>query len=533
MSIFALKSAVVVATVMAIPDAVALIPSVSTVTSWILKLVACWTTALISWFLFCLGLLQVMRLIAGGVFFSERGLKLWRYGRFVPFSSIAAVALEPEYTFTTLFSYDSTVYRLSLFKRIVGGPEFLRNLAVPLYIPSYFFDASTFKALTKELLLRKYGMEAEHWAFLCFPPEKSESVRRIYKFVSFQRLLLSVIIAFGVSMFLVRKACVLYAYNEGLQEYRQSRFADAEKSFAFSVGLDPTFAPGWHGLAGSQFNRGDFVEAKGNWEKALGWKPDYVEAKVSLAYLDLQRREFEKAEKLLQGALKIDPYNSAALLNKADLDLRVGRVHEAIKIARLITARESGHSQKDLFMARCLLAHGHLLEGLTGKAHREISNLAVSPEKLVYGENLTYRLIVGSRIYLALGENHKALRMAKMALERSCNGDTLLLMAEVRLKRKEYALSQNILKRCSETMPGNPWVYLLAARVNQSLGKSDLVRANLEKALACSPRDANSLVGIALLLQANGEEEALKKVLGLVDKIAPDYPLPSSLRSGN
>ena len=530
MSIFALKSAVVVATVMSIPDAVALIPSVSTVTSWVLKLVACWTTALIAWFLFCLGLLQVMRLIAGGVTLSERGLKLWRFGRIVSMDSIVAIALEPEYIFTALFSYDTTVFRLSVYKRITGGPEFLKRLAVPLYVPSYFFDSKTFQTLSSQLLERKYGMDAGHWAYLSFPPEKQDSVRRIYKFVSFQRFLLSCLIALGVSLFLVRKACVLYSYNEGLREYRQARYSEAQKSFSFSVGLDPTFAPGWHGLAGSQFNSGDFAQAKKNWEKALRWKPDYVEAKVSLAYLDLQKREFEKTEKLLAGALKIDPYNSAALLNQADLDLRVGRVHEAIKIARLITARESGHSPKDLFMARCLLAHGHLLEGMVKKAEREIRDLAVSQEKLHSGENLTYRLIVGSRIYLALGEKHKALRMARMALKRACNGDTLLLMAEVRLERKEYDLSRNILERCRETMPENPWVYVLAAEVNQALGDTEQVRANLEKALSCKPRDANSLVRIALLLKATGEDEALNQVLRLVEAVSPEYPLPAGLR---
>ena len=87
-TMFALKSAVVVATVLAIPDAVALIPSVSTITSWILKLVACWTTALIAWFLFALGLMQVVRFVAGGIYVGENGIRMWRFGKLIPYEAI-------------------------------------------------------------------------------------------------------------------------------------------------------------------------------------------------------------------------------------------------------------------------------------------------------------------------------------------------------------------------------------------------------------------------------------------------------------
>lgn len=534
-TMFALKSAVVVATVLAIPDAVALIPSVSTITSWILKLVACWTTALIAWFLFALGLMQVVRFVAGGIYVGENGIRMWRFGRLIPYDAVDAIALEPEFLFTAIFSYDQVIHRLTIYKRLTAGSSVLKKLhlplSIPLYIPSYLFKKSEFLALSRLLVERKYGFTPGDFSYLSFPGENYEAVRRSYRFVSWQRFFLSFLIGLGVSLFLVRKACVLYAYNEGLREFRQYRFADASKSFAFSLGLDPTFAPGWHGIAGSQFNQGDFEGAARSWKKALDWKPDYVEAKVSLAYLSLQNRQFEKAQKLLESALKIDPYNSEALLNKADLELRRGRIKESEKLSRLIIAREEGGAYRHVYMARCLLAQARLQEGLAAQGLKEIVHLPFAEDKLRGGENLTYRLMVGSRIYLALGENQKALKMARLALSRVCNVDTLLVMAEVRIKTGELKLARNILERCRELMPENPWIYVLAAEINLASNNEENAYTNLVDALNCGPvKDANSLARAAELFHRIHKDEIARKVIKEVLSIDSDYPLSTELK---
>lgn len=530
LAIFALRSSVVVATVLTIPDAVALIPSVATITAWILKVVACWITALIVWFVFAMGLMQLMRLIAIGVIIDDAGIKLWRYGKKIEWESVEAICLEPEYVFTALFSYDSLVYRLTIYRRLKKVPGILKRFLVPIYIPSYMFSADGFSQLNREILQRKYGKEIEGKAYLYYSSDSYEIARKTYRLVSIQRLLVSIIIAFGVTCFLSRKACVLYAYNEGLKEYRHHQFQQAQKSFAFSKGLDPTFAPAWHGLAGSQFNVGDFASAQKNWREALKWKPDYVEAKVSLAYLSLQQRDFEKAEELLDSALRIDPYNSAALLNKADLDLRLGKISKAVKFSRLVIAREQGRNYSNVFMAKCLLAHARLLEGDPKEALKTISQLPFSKSKLQGGENLTYRLLVGAKTYLAIGENKKALDMALMALKRSKNVDTLLLLAEVRSQRKEYDSARRILRRCRELMPQNPWIYQLAAEINYATNHIDLAYSNLIHAVNCRPKDSNSLTRASILLYKLNHKDVARDVTRLVLHMTPDYPIAPELK---
>lgn len=529
-ALFSLKSACVVATVLSVPDAVALIPSVSTITSWVLKIVACWTTALLVWFLFSMFVFNLMKLVAIGVLVDENGIKLWKYGKLIPWENIEAVSLEPEYLFTAVLSYDKVIHRLTLYKRLEKAPKFLKLFLVPMYVPSYLFSPESFIQLTNDIVSKKYSLDPEGDGYLLFNQDQNDQVRGVYKLVTYQRLIVSILISVGLSLFLVRKSCVLYSYNEGLHEYRHHLFQKAEKSFSFSVGLDPTFAPAWHGLAGSQFNVGDFENAKTHWLTALKWKPDYVEAKVSLAYLSLQNREFDKAQELLDSALHIDPYNSAALLNKADLELRIGNIKKSSRLARLVMVREEGRSERDAFMAKCLLAHAKLIEGYPKKAQSIISDLPFSKEKLKGGENLTYRLIVGSKIYLKLDESTKALRMAQLAMKRSLNVDTLLLMAEVRLARKQYDAARTILKRCRELMPDNPWIYELAAEINYRTNHHELAYSNLIHCINLHPKDANILVRAAHLLIALDHRDIAHNLVKIVLHMSPDYPLSLELK---
>ncbi|MBZ0189927.1 MAG: tetratricopeptide repeat protein, partial [Candidatus Obscuribacterales bacterium] len=262
-----------------------------------------------------------------------------------------------------------------------------------------------------------------------------------------------------------------------------------------------------HGLAGSEFALGDFSQARVHWEEALKWKPDFVEAKVSLAYLCVQQRQFEKAAELLEKALRLDPSNSAALLNQADLNLRSGHLRRAVQDARLVLSRSPGPTSRDGYMATCLLADARNLQNKPDEASKLLAPLSLSKDKLVSGENLTYRLIVGARTCLMLNQLGKADMLSRMAFRRTQNVDTLLLMARVRCRKGEYDVARRILERVRRVMPYNPWIYIEAARVNIATGENNMALANLDSASQCRPGDSLSEACIGELYMQLGEKQ--------------------------
>jgi len=493
-----IRTAVVVATILAIPDAIALIPSSSTVTAWFLSLIGCWVTALVLWFVFFVGFLRIMRLVTGGVQVGPAGVKLWRYGRLLPWDAISAIAVEDEGLFSRLFSFERKVKRLTLFTHIKSKSDFLRTIAVPHYVASFYFSERDFRDLCKTICTYRFQFEHGDIPVLLAPQTEIAPVRKAHGLIRWQRFLISLLIALSIGMFLSRKAIVLYSYNEGQKAFRAKNYAEAEERFLTSVSIEKTFAPAWHGLASSEFHLGQFAQAQEHWKEALRWKPDFVEAKVSLAYMNLQQRNFDDAEKLITSALALAPANPTALLNRADLNLRTGHVLQATQDARLVVAQtEVEPSDRDIFMATCLLAQAKLLQGKPTEAAAMLAPLPVTEARLGMGENLTYRLLVGAQIALALGQTNKAERLARLAVQRGANLDSLLVLAQVKTARKEYDVAQTLLEKCRMLMPTNPWIYIRAGELNLDRDQKEQAFTNLQCAEQCKPMDALSLSRIA------------------------------------
>lgn len=504
-ALLGIRTSVVVATILSIPDAVALIPGSTTFTAWILAIIGCWITALVLWFVFFVGFLNVIRFVTGGIQVGPAGVKLWRFGRLLSWDSIVAVSIEDEGIFSRLFSFDRNVKRLTLFTHIASKSDFLRTMVVPHYIASFYYSEIDFKELCRSIAKFRFNIETSDRPILLTPQTEIPPLRKAHRVMRWQRVLVSIIITLSVGMFLARKAVVFYSYNEGLKAYRLNDFALAEQRFTTAVSIEKAFAPAWHGLASAEFHLGKFAEAQQHWREALKWKPDYVEAKVSLAYMNLQQRKFVDAEKLISSALALAPANPTALLNRADLNLRTGHILEATQDARLVVAQtETPPTDRDVFMSTCLLAQAKLLQGKPTEAAAILAPLPVTEARLGMGENLTYRLIVGSQIALALGQTNKAERLARLAVTRGASIDALLQMAEVEIARKDYDSAQSIVERCRKMMPTNPWVYITASEINIAQKRKEQASENLQEALGCDPQDALSLERIANLFARIG-----------------------------
>ncbi len=516
------RTAVVVATILSIPDAVALIPGSTTVTAWVLGLIGCWITALIIWFVFFVGAMNVVRLCVGGIQIGPLGVKLGRFGKLIEWNSISAISIEDERLFQIVFSFDRRIKRLTLFTRINSQSELLRTIAVPHYIASFFFSERDFADLCRTICRHRFSTDAGTNPVLLVPSDEIVGVRSTHQFIKWQRIILSIIITLSVGMFLARNAMKLYTYNEGQQAYRQKDYVKAEDRFRTAVAIERSFAPAWHGLAGSEFNLGKYEVAREHWKEALKWKPDFVEAKVSLAYMNLQQRNYAEAEKLINSALSLAPANSAALLNRADLLLRTGYARAATQDARLVVSQaESQPTDQEIFMATCLLAHAKLVQGKTVEANNLLTPLPVTEARLGMGENLTYRLLVGARVALALGQISKAEKLTRMALTRVENLDTLLVMAQVRLARKDYDVAQSILEKCRSITPSDPWIYITACEINLARHQKKLANTNLKCAVECEAMNPLALSRIAELYLKLGMLQEAEKAARLSLKLEP------------
>ena len=537
LALLGIRTSVVIATILAIPDAVALIPGSASFTGWAINLLGCWITALVLWFVFFTGMLHAMRIASGGVQVDDTHIKLWRFAKPIAWSDVRSVGLETEGLFSKIFSYEHAVRRLTIYSAFKGAPGLLKGMIVPRHIPSFFFDLEDFDELAR-LSLRYYGaveptrlhsgLSAD---VVAAGPEDAPSIRKTFSFIRWQRVVVSLLISVGIVLFLGRKAVVLYSYNVGLKEFRAQQFEPAIARFETATRFEPTFAPAWHGLAAAEFNLGRFEKAKRHWQTSLVWKPDYVEAKVSLAYMSICSRDFQKADQYLSSALSLAPADSTALLNRADLYLRTGHLRDAIRDARLVLTRH--RSGPETFMARCLLADARLIQGRPEEARDLIAPLPIEPEPIAGGANLTYRLLVGARTNLALGEVSVAENLAERAISTTRNVDTLLVLSDVEATKGDSKRAQELLNECRKLMPTNPWVYIKAAKLNASMGKRELAIDNLTSARNCKSLDALSLSSLAQLYSGFGEADLAAQCARMSLKMEPVNPSSLSVLRGD
>lgn len=442
-------TSVAVATLLTIPDSVALIPSSPDLLSWAVRVLKVWLVALILWFLGFLAVLHMLRFIARGISLDGKGIKLWRLGVAIPWARVQAVGLETEPLFSRVFCLKQPARRLTIYPARESG-----SLAFPQYVASFLFTPDKFMKLYQAILKARFGLKAEPVDALVCAAEDLPRVKRIHSLVRINRALISAIIALGLVFFLARKATVNYLYVSANQSFKSGNYMAARNLLQRVTGIDPAFAHAWHNLAGVEFRLGDQEKARQYWHRALFLKPDLVESKVSLAYLYMQQRQFDKANDLLKRVLRLAPRHSPALVNLADLNMRLGRTREAMKIARLVLTQERSNH-----LANCLLAQGRLRLGKPDQALELLVNL--NNQRRPGSQESFCRLVTGE-VYLALGQTARAASLFESVLaELPGNAEAMTDLARVRIAQGRLQEADELFYRASQPSGANPWPYLM------------------------------------------------------------------------
>jgi len=483
---FSQGTSITIATLLAIPDAIALMAGSADLVSWALRLVKIWLIALILWFVGFLAVLHIVRLISGGMYLDEGGIRLWRFGRPLPWSGIQALSLERQEFFSRIFNLKPTARRLTIFLSKRPGA-----LALPQHVPSFLFKPGEFERFYQEICLAKFKFAPAAADALICPGEALSGLKSTYRTMRAQRAVLSILIAVGLFFFLGRKAEVNYLYTSGNRAFQSKDYQAARLRYARATAIDPAFAQAWHNLAGAEFRLGHYDQARQYWQRALMLKPDLVEPKVSLAYLYMEQRQFGKAEDLLKRALRLAPRHSPALINMADLNMRLGRTRIAMKFARLVISLEPGNRA-----ATCLLAKGKLQLGDPKEA---LAALVDEQHKNRLQFDEAFCRLVAGEAYLALGKLTDAARLFEAVLaDAPENVEALTDLANVRAAENRLQEADDMLYQASEKAAYNPWPYLARAELQLRVSDPAFAEQLLQKALQ-QAQDARSLAAAARL----------------------------------
>lgn len=297
-----------------------------------------------------------MRLIGGGIEIFDYGIKLWRFGKVIPFESIKAISCEPQPFFRRAFFLPDPVYRLVLYKEkngLTGKPELQAQ-----NIPSFQFDPTEFSSLLGYVSLSCFSICPNALTTLIAQPSSRPVLKRSCETGRVMRVVVSGIIMFSLVSFLGRRAMVNYNFNLANREFRQENYADAEKGYATAAAIDWTFAPAWDRLARSQARQGKVKDAEKHWRKALEVKPDFVESKIGLSQILKSRQEYTEAKKLLKTAIRLSRTNIAAYINLADIELLTGEPEAAKNLLVPIVDKEPTNVRAHALLAVVYLAQG-------------------------------------------------------------------------------------------------------------------------------------------------------------------------------
>ena len=526
-------TSVVIATCMALPDAVALIPITASPVSWALRLIGNWTIALVLWFVGFLALTNAFRLISRGIVLTNKGLRISRLDRLIPYSNIHAVALEPNHFFTRIFSLPDTARRTTILFDLGFGGKLVKGFLFPNYVPSFFFSRPTYDAFVLRLLQNSKLQEPTHdalnralepdLAFCSLKADKQKKVATTFRFLNKQAIFLPIIIAISLTIFLGKKAVVNFLFNSGSKAVTEAHYEKARDYYDLAVKLDPTFAVAWNSLGELEFVLADrklasYKKAVNCWNAAVMCKLDYVEPRLHLARLDLMQRNFAGAEEKISHALKLAPAYPLSQVEAAELDFRLGRFAKAIEHARLALTNDSNTSA-NTHLAKCLIARSLLALNDESGAMREIQDLRLDPSDYAYGENVSFLLMTRAKIESYIKHHDMAIKLANQAMQRQPrNYDFMVDAARIYIDSGEVkwrALVPALLAKAEVSGWKSPWIFIERARLalaDDTLSpekRQEAVRGYVQQALAMpdSLQDAQALGTCAEFLEEIGSTD--------------------------
>lgn len=349
-------SAVTIATILSLPDAIASASTLSDAVVWLIRLCGQWLTVGILWSSGFFVALLLARLTGGPILISPpQGIKVWRFGKLLPWDAIVSVSVSEHDRFARLFFLRRPVYRLTVYLR-TGT-----HLASPLVVPSFLFSLPEFEALVVYVCSSACGFIPDAPQFALFAAQEQERLRTLHARANVMRIALSIFVSLSLAGFLCRKTGVACEYNLGMRELHSGNYASAIFHLRSATKTDPSFAMDWDKLGWAQKRLHHDEEAASAWRTALLYKPDLVESKVALAEVEMEAGNLESAQRLLTQAVRLAPDQAAAYLDLAKL---FGRKDDLAPVEKMVDAagRSASRNNRSCMERAALYAQYGLID---------------------------------------------------------------------------------------------------------------------------------------------------------------------------
>lgn len=319
----ALGTAILVSSVLSIPDTIAILPSTHDPSALTIRVAGMWLTVFVQWFLSFLGILHIAALANRGIIVGPVGIKLSRFSKLIPWSDVIGIGSDARSLISKLTFRKESAVQLHLFVKH-GQTVKAHNL------DSLLFAQPEFVSLAEVICASSFGFIPSSGQVVLAHKQPSDIIAA-YKKCAAKSKLLTAYIAVMLMLFTGRGAARNYFYNQAAQSFNRADYSGCKRLCELSLKIENTYPYAWDRLARSEFRMRDTLNAEQHWNKALQMKPDMVSAKVGLSNICIQRKEFYKAKSLLQSALRLEPRDVSVHLNMGYVSLQLGDKTDALK----------------------------------------------------------------------------------------------------------------------------------------------------------------------------------------------------------
>ncbi len=319
----ALGTAILVSTVLLIPDTIAILPSTHDPLALLIRSSGLWLTVFIQWTLAFLGILSFAGILNRGIIVDQNGIRLSRLSKTIAWNNIVGISGESRPMISRLMFLKTPAVRMQLYVQN-------KNDIKVRTIDSLFFSEQEFTSLLNLIGLSSFGFAPDVPQVVVAETMAKEPIKKAYKRAENKGKLITAYIAVMLIAFTGRGAARNYFYNQAGQFVNKTDYKTGKHFCELSLMIDGTYPYALDRLARCEFRMNDSVEAEKHWKKALQMKPDMVSAKVGLSNIMMKRNDFDGARLLLTNAVRLEPRDIPVQLNLGYLNMQTGKTSDGI-----------------------------------------------------------------------------------------------------------------------------------------------------------------------------------------------------------
>ncbi len=362
----AFGTAILVSSVLLIPDTVAIMPSSHGPLALLIRATGLWLSAFIQWSLGFLCILQLAALINRGIVVDNTGIQISRFSKRICWSEIVGWNGEARNVVSRLMLSKTPAFRIQLYINDKNNVK-ARNL------DSLFFQNAQFESLMYLICRSSFGFVPDTALVTISDGVAMQSVKAAHSKATARGKLFTIYITIMLLLFTGRSAARNFFYNDAAQAMNRCEYQIAKRDCEISIAIDSNFSYSHDRLARCEFRLHNNNEAEKQWLAALRLKPDLVSAKVGLSNVCMARGQYKRAHELLTSAVRLEPRDIAAFLNLGYLNMKLGRRGDGIRSIERAVKLAPQDSTVRVLSADAFLAAGRrdraadLLEGVKEK----------------------------------------------------------------------------------------------------------------------------------------------------------------------